>query len=127
MGLTIPDYWGEQAIECDTGKVSDGYHTFDELYKHRHALFVTLANLITKTKAIASPAGYKSWKHDDGSMAYEGWFIAGLNLPGGQISYHLPAEYWPLVNLPHYDIPPKWDGHTPNDVINRLMEYAKSL
>lgn len=28
----------------NAGEVSDGYHTFDELYEHRVALFIALCN-----------------------------------------------------------------------------------
>jgi hypothetical protein len=105
--------------------ISDGFHTMDELYEHRHALFCALtaqifaanAKEIDKKKHLT---GFKSWRHSDRAMAYEGWFLAGLNLPTGQISYHLPAQYWTLCYLPQYDIPPAWDGHTAPDVVNRL-------
>jgi hypothetical protein len=29
----------------DKSKISDGYHTFEELYDHRHVLFLTLCLL----------------------------------------------------------------------------------
>lgn len=31
-------------IPIDAGKVSDGYHTFDELYEHRCLLFINLVH-----------------------------------------------------------------------------------
>ena len=41
-----------------TGQTSDGYHTFDELYDHRIALFCTLLKFVD---------GWKSKLHEDGS------------------------------------------------------------
>jgi hypothetical protein len=96
---------GKLTIECDTGRVSDGYHTFDELYEHRCVLFIAFANY--------NPGiGWKSKVHDDGKGC-DGWFIAGLNLPNGTISYHLPMRMWRLLDVPELDRAPKWDGHTP--------------
>ena len=31
-------------LGLDVGKLSDGYHTFDELYHHRAILFATICN-----------------------------------------------------------------------------------
>jgi hypothetical protein len=64
------------------GQVSDSYHTFEELYNHRNLLFIAILN--------AYPAyGWKSRKHHTGERL-PGWFIAGLDLPTGPITYHLP-------------------------------------
>lgn len=106
--------------ETEQRQISDGYHTFDELYDHRHALFIALVN--HRDKSIKA---WKSWKHSDGSNVYEGWFILGMELPTGQISYHLPASYWSLVDAPQWHIPPQWDGHSASDVVDRLTEWAK--
>lgn len=95
--------------------VSDGYHTFDELYDHRIALFIALA------KSHADIA-WKAIKHADGS-AWDGWFIAGMHLPTGDISYHLPESDWDkLDGVEALDKAPEWDGHTPADVVERLTK-----
>jgi len=102
----------------DKSKISDGYHTFEELYEHRHALFISLV--------LDNPE--KSWIskfHDDGS-SYDGWFIAGMVLPTGNISYHLPISKWELLDngkIRKLDKAPKFDGHTANDVIERLNKW----
>jgi hypothetical protein len=64
--------------------VSDGYHTFAELYQHRFALFLALCR--------ALEMGWKSRLHADGTM-YPGWFIAGIELPG---EWGTPRTY-PIV------------------------------
>ena len=100
-------------IAKEKGELSDGYHTFNELYEHRHALFIAFANT---NPSIC----WKSELHDDGTM-FDGWFIAGADLPNGVITYHLPVRLWELFlewkELAHA---PEWDGHTSDDVIERL-------
>jgi len=104
----------------DKGQISDGYHTFDELYDHRCHLFIALM--------CSNPnLSWRSKKHEDGTM-YPSWFIAGMNLPGGQISYHLPLWMWDLLDngdIDTMECSPKWDGHTPADVVKRLAEWIK--
>ena len=109
-------------LEVRKGEISDGYHTFDELYEHRCALFVALM----KTNPIIS---WRANLHEDGTC-YEGWFVAGMSLPTGEITYHLPDRMWELldnVGIETSNTAPKWDGHTAADVVNRLEEWAKRL
>lgn len=105
----------------DTGSLSDGYHTFDELYEHRAALFIAVI------KAYPHLA-WASSQHDDGSV-YPGFFIAGMNLPSGQISYHLPVTPWwsMLVDLgvEFTGKAPPWDGYTPADVLQRIITWIE--
>lgn len=112
------------AIPCKAGEVSDGYHTFDELYDHRCLLFIALCTLI-------SAWAYKSRKHHDGS-GWDGWFIVGVYLPQldnstGQITYHLPDKYWDLAKFQEKEFADEWDGHTSEDVLNRLKSYIERL
>jgi hypothetical protein len=90
------------------GKISDGYHTFDELYYHRLVLFCIICNQ-NKDKA------WKSKKHADGTM-YEEYFIVGLTTPDGNYSYHFNQEYWYEFKVKELDYAPEWDGHLPNDI-----------
>ena len=60
-----------QVPNTGIGDVSDGYHTFNELYHHRAVLFSVICNLMPE----------KAWKSKQ---------------------------------------PPKWDGHTPSDAIERI-------
>ena len=80
------------------GEVSDGFHTFDELYHHRHA---------------------------DGELCFGGgWFIVMANLPTGQVSNHYRAEEWNLFNVPERWKADEWDGHTPVEAANRLYKFS---
>lgn len=98
--------------------VSDGYHTFKELYHHRAVLFSVICNMF---KDIA----WKSKMHNDGTM-YDGMFIVGINTPNGQATYHYDIDpYWDMFNVKELESAPKWDGHTPDEAIRRIGELAK--
>ena len=103
----------------EKGEISDGYHTFNELYEHRHSLFGALARAY---------GGWKSLNHHDSAFPmYPGWFIAGVELPSGSITYHLPMRLW--VEFPGITLEraPEWDGHSPADVVTRLHDFWKGL
>lgn len=92
--------------------ISDGYHTFGELYEHRHALM----------RALTAAHPRISYRGPVGDH-FPGWFLVGMNLPTGQISYHLPEEYYPLFGHCAADRPP-FDGHTPGNVVHRLHAWV---
>lgn len=107
-------------MENDCGHLSDGYHTFDELYEHRHQLFIALCRRLAKWKFV-----WRARFHHDGTMFDGGWFILGINSRSGeQISYHIPIRLWDeCAFATTYDsIPWPFDGHTPEDVLNRLRD-----
>lgn len=113
-----------QESKVDTNLVSDGYHTFWELYKHRIHLFVAFCKQIqerndeypTLSKVI------KSRKHFDWSE-FEWWFIIQLETSEWQISYHLPNEYWYKCDfIETKERANKWDWHTSDDVLERLLK-----
>src|SRR5882724_10884845 len=93
-----------------TGETSDGYHTFNELYEHRHALFSIIC---------AKFGGWKATLHEDGTM-FDGWFIAGVQTPLGQATSHLPLSWWEHFKCDVRVHAPKWDGHTAADVPKRI-------
>ena len=105
---------------------SDGYHTFAELYEHRHALFLALMR--------SNPdRSWVSLRHHDGEIPFEdpNWFIAGMDLGCEgypiQITYHLPAKLWNHAKATGAHIlenGKEWDGHTSQDVVDRLLEWA---
>ena len=103
------------------GSISDGYHTFDELYEHRHRLFLCLVEAFPHL-------AYASRKHSDGT-SWKGWFLLGMTLPSGQVSYHLPDRLWPEVERLGIvvDVPPEFDGHSSDDVLDRLEATSWAL
>lgn len=103
----------------DTNGVSDGYHTFGELYEHRITLFIALCGWMARS-TLAGPI-WKSKRHSDDTV-WDGWFILGIHKEAGkQITYHLPISKWNETNFAEtLDKAPKFDGHTSEDVLNRL-------
>lgn len=97
----------------DIGEISDGFHTFNELHRHRQVLFCKLLSAFPDIS-------WKSWKHADGTMFNVGWFVAGMNLPTGQITYNMEARYFDAAECTELDFAPELDGHTADDVLHRL-------
>lgn len=88
--------------------ISDGYHTFDELYYHRMILFSIICNQ-NKEKA------WKSKLHHDGTM-FDGNFIVGITTNQGNYSYHYNLKYWEEFKVKELDKAPEYDGHKPSDI-----------
>lgn len=118
-------------IEISTNDISDGYHTFGELYDHRITLFIALCKSIQKFRNCgitinAAEGGKTTWrskKHSDGELAFGGtWFVLGVSKEEGkQVTYHLPIERWDETDFAEIlEKAPEWDGHTAADVLNRL-------
>lgn len=106
--------------EGGIGNLSDGYHTFNELYHHRAILFSVICNSMPD----------KAWKsklHDTGDM-FDGMFIVGIETPEGQATYHYDIEpYWDMFKVKELEKAPKWDGHTPQDAINRISMLSADV
>ena len=63
---------------------------------------------------------WKSLHHHDGTM-YDGMFIVGIDTPAGPATYHYDVEpYWDMFPCEVLDRAPEWDGHTPDDAIERI-------
>jgi hypothetical protein len=110
-----------QSPEVDKSLVTDGYHTFGELYEHRNRLFMAIIDILHDYSQEPIDV-WKSLNHSDGSH-YEGYFILGINREKGQqITYHLPIKYWDELTyfVSVLDKAPEYDGHTSNDVLERL-------
>lgn len=94
----------------------------NELISVVHAHRCTLFAALLKSHPQAS---WKSKKHEDGT-SWDGWFIAGMKLPTGDITYHLPVdEFWDMLPIAELEFGVKWDGHTSDDVVRRIMEWIK--
>ena len=103
--------------ETGIGDVSDGYHTFNELYHHRAILFCVICSRFPDLC-------WKSKLHDTGDM-FDGMFIVGINTPEGPATYHYDINpYWDMFKVPELERAPKWDGHTPEDAINRIYSLT---
>ena len=106
-------------------QVSDGYHTFEELYEFRKVFNACLFNEWAMKKQYEV---HKSKKHFDGEECFgSGWFIVVAILPGGQISNHYELKDWDLFQCEEVEKAKyEFDGHTPEDVLNRLKDLYLS-
>lgn len=118
----VLDIYGYEFTADEHMQVTDGYHTMDELYDHRIELFIKLAEHFIYGKRDSD--GKNVWRsklHEDGSM-FTGWFVMGIGKKEGeQITYHLPRDRWDETGFAEtLDRAPKFDGHTSEDVLERL-------
>ena len=119
--LNIPK---EEPIE-DKGNISDGYHTFNELYEYRLLYNASMFNELAKQGLYDV---HKSKKHSDGTIPFgdENWFIVQAELPTGQISNHYEMKDWDLFQVPVKEKANLYVGHTPQDVAKRLRMFLTS-
>lgn len=96
----------------DRGQLSDGFHTFNELYQHRIRIFIALVALL-----VAQGKSAYRFHH------YAGWFCLGVETDFGQISYHIPESQWESCSFAE-ERQPEFDGHTADDVLFRLENLA---
>jgi len=110
--------------------MSDGWHTFEELYNYRAIYNAGLVNMIVWAKKYTTgPRGFddidviKSKKHFDGKKCYDGnYFIVVIKTPFGQISNHYKMEHWDKFNCRATKTAWKYDGHTMQESNARLMK-----
>lgn len=118
---------------ADTNLVSDGYHTFGELYKHRCVLFIALCQMIKsfRSERLAQAFDpeyyiYASKRHFGDTQDIDGYFILGILYKGKQVTYHLPIDMWSDYQVYMFadvlENALEFDGHTSDDVLERLKE-----
>lgn len=110
--ILITDKFVPNSKEKHLGELSDGYHTFNELYYHRMMLFAVICKVFRE----------KAWKsklHHDGTM-FDDYFVVGVTTPEGQYSYHYHMDNWDVFDVAELEHAPEFDGHQPKD-ITRLM------
>lgn len=100
--------------------ISDGHHTFGELYKNRIILFCTLCNLLPNIS-------WKSKKHfdEENDPMFSDSFIAGINTPEGIATYHIKLKYWDLFDVPELEKAPKYDNYNNEEVLKRILSLKK--
>ena len=117
--------------------LSDGYHTFNELYEFRKMYNGALFNEWGQIDGFDYQANdptecrkysvHKSWKHHDGEICFpkskHRLFIVSAMLPHGLISNHYKEKDWDLFKVPEVEkalFP--FDGHTGKDVLERISK-----
>lgn len=110
----------DKTFKIVNGDISDGYHTFDELYEHRCLLWIAFC-LERHSQHPEEKAAF--WLRDH----YEGWDLLATDLLNKQVSYHIPKKFRYLYEgIVHEILGRSWefDGHTPADVLQRLEDYC---
>lgn len=97
--------------------ISDGYHTFGDLYKHRTYLLALAM--------IHLPYAWKARKHEDGTM-FDGMFVVGFPTHNGMVTYHCDNEYWNDFKIPEIPHAPHFDGYSDADVLDREKAFLDS-
>jgi hypothetical protein len=121
------DAAGNYHEDTDANLLSDGYHTFGELYDHRITLFIALL----RCKAMQMDSMNCELEHkgqiwraqaDSSGAMSEEWFMLGIFKEfGKQITYHLPMSRWDECDFAEeLERAPEWDQHTSKDVLERL-------
>lgn len=101
--------------------LSDGCHTFKELYGYRSAYNAMLFNEFHRQGLYNV---HKSWRHSDGSYCYGGgWFVVQATLPTGQVSNHYPSCEWNKFTCEERDNADEWDGHDSAEALRRMNEF----
>lgn len=122
LGSLLGNKYGDNL----TGQVSDGYHTFDELYEHRCTLFVCLMGMaqLDSGNFPVKDIWFSTTHHDGTSHA--GYVLAGMSTIHGDVSYHLNEllyrPYLETAGIKELETAPDWDGHTSHDVLDRLVQ-----
>lgn len=111
-------------VPKDIGEMSDGYHTFNELYEYRMLYNAALFNEFAKQGLYDV---HKSRKHSNRQYPFDNpnWFIVIAELPTGQISNHYEMKDWDKFNIPEKELANEYDGHSPRDVADRLTNFCK--
>lgn len=101
-------------------QVSDGNHTFEELYEQRMILFSIICDTFPELS-------WKSRKHfdEENDPMFNGCFVVGINTPLGVATYHFKLKYWDIFHIKEFDHAPEYEGYTPKDVLIRLKSLKK--
>ncbi|OQB32276.1 MAG: hypothetical protein BWY08_00033 [Bacteroidetes bacterium ADurb.Bin174] len=126
--MTIVEYVNgliEEVISPnDREYISDGFHTFKELYEFRMLYNAALFNEWAKQGLYSV---HKSKRHYDGNKCFDSddWFVVCAMLPTGQITNHYEMKDWDMFyNVIEYEkCLFEYDGHTAKDVIDRLHKF----
>lgn len=96
--------------------IHDGFNTFRELYDSRNVLFCS----ILKNNPSISWKSKKDFEDSD----LGDWFIAGIDLPTGTVTFHMEMVLWDLLsNITELNNAPKWDNSNSEETLKRLLNW----
>ena len=103
-------------------KVSDVYHTFEDLYKRELVLFRLISSLCPKLC-------FKTLKHfdEENDPMFNGDFMVGIYTPLGPASYHFKLRYLDAFShIEFQDHGPRYEGYTEEEK-NERINYITNL
>ena len=110
-----------RSMDKSFGKLSDGYHTFNQLYDQRALLLALALNNHDELD------GWKSLKHDNPDFPmFKDMFIVGGTLPTiahGDFTFHIDIKWWNYFKIKELPMAKKYDGHSVEDVMYRISAY----
>lgn len=124
IGYTL-DAEPHAQIDIEADEIGDEYHTMHELYQHRMALTSALTKFLEC--GCSNYYGIRSKSHADGTMFEGDYFIVAICYVVGTrdvmiASYHYEMKYWDKFDhCITLERAPEYDGHTSQDVIERLI------
>lgn len=119
----------DSQVYAKMSEVSDGFHTFRELYHIRMLYNAALFNEWHRDRARLPFNIHKSYRHSDGELCFgkENYFVVVAQLPTGQITNHYKGEFWDLFKIPELHKALPWDGHTAQEAAERLQRYLETF
>jgi hypothetical protein len=108
--------------------LSDGFHTFRELYRERSALTAALARMFLSSDA--NQRG-RAWIGFDTQPGFDGYrTVLYIDLPGvGQVSWHFAdddaTEFLRGFPSSMSSAQPPYDGHTTAEKHERVERFAR--
>ena len=113
-----------QTLGCKIEDLSDGFHSYKDLYEQRLVLSAALTTALRK-RPFEQQITWKSYRHPDGTPCYDGqYFLTSYETPEGPYSYHYPSDEFGLFKCERLPIAKPFDGHTSKDV-RRLLSIPE--
>ena len=110
-------------VPTNNETAADEHHSVQELYDYRMAYNSLLFNQWARDGKYEV---HKSWRHGDGEKCFGGgWFIVSATTPYGQVTNHYSSEHWSRFHVPIRERAAEWDGHTPQQALDRLIRLTE--
>ena len=109
-------------VSCESKFISDGSHSFADLYDIRSLLFCHLCHCFPKM-------AWRSLRNENGTIIHDGdMFLAGLRSPQGDVNFHLSiSAYWHMLHgIEEKKCSPRHDGSSSKEQMERLGKWIES-
>lgn len=108
----------EKSQWFDVWFLHDWYHSFNDLYEHRHLLLLNRLKVIREWWCATIHHDSVWWSDTNSDWSKWGWWI--VVWISDYITYHLPVKYQNYVLWFKKLDKGKWDWHNSKDVLERL-------